>query len=71
MADNEHFIDATNILNGRARSDFYDIGHTSAETSPVIGQKIAHMILAKVETKVTQDLSLSSQKRLGGTEKSQ
>jgi hypothetical protein len=42
-----HFIDASRVLNGRTESDFYDLGHTSALTSPVIGEKIAHMIMER------------------------
>jgi hypothetical protein len=45
-----HFIDASGILNGRTQSDFYDFGHTSAQTSPVIGEKLAHMIMARIKT---------------------
>ncbi|MHC4103404.1 MAG: SGNH/GDSL hydrolase family protein [Planctomycetota bacterium] len=71
MADNEHFIDGSNLLNGRVRSDYYDIGHTSAETSPVIGQKIAHMILARVRTKDPQAFSPSAQESSGGTAQDQ
>jgi hypothetical protein len=71
MADNEHFIDASNLLNGRVRSDFYDIGHTSAETSPVIGQKISNMILARVGTKNRQAFSPLARESSGGTEQDQ
>jgi hypothetical protein len=71
MTGNGHFIDASYIMNGRMRSDFYDIGHTSAETSPVIGQKIANMILSRVGTKDPQAFSPSAQESSGGTAQDQ
>ncbi len=59
MADTDHFIDASHIMNGRTQSDFYDLGHTSAEAPPVIGERIARMILSRVEAKESnEDLSL-------------
>ena len=51
MAGEAHFVDASRILNGRPEPNFYDFGHTSAQTSPIIGEKIAHMVLARVKTK--------------------
>jgi hypothetical protein len=45
---NPNFIDASNILDGRNQSDFYDLGHTSALTSPIIGEKIANLILSRL-----------------------
>jgi hypothetical protein len=50
LVDKENFIDASHILDGRSESDFYDLGHTSALTSPVIGEKIAEMILVALTT---------------------
>jgi hypothetical protein len=46
--DNPYFIDASNILDGRIQPDFYDLGHTSALTSPIIGEKIANLILSRL-----------------------
>lgn len=48
LADDESFIDASHVLDGRTQDDFYDIGHVSAQTPPVIGGKIATMILARL-----------------------
>jgi hypothetical protein len=44
----EDFVDASHILDRRTQSDFYDLGHTSALTSPVIGDAIAGEILARI-----------------------
>jgi hypothetical protein len=66
MTGNDHFIDASHVLNGRKQSDFYDLGHTSAVTSPVIGERIAHMVLIRVETKDQHALISSPQKQASG-----
>jgi hypothetical protein len=63
LVDNCRFIDASYILNDRIRSDFYDLGHTGAETSPIIGERTASMILARVETKDQQNPVSSLQGR--------
>jgi hypothetical protein len=63
LVDNGRFIDASYILNGRTKSDFYDLGHTGAETSPVIGERTGSMILARVKTKDQQNLVSSLQGR--------
>jgi hypothetical protein len=47
MRERGDFIDASGCLDGRDRHDFYDFGHTSALTSPVIGEYIAGAILAR------------------------
>jgi hypothetical protein len=44
---NEHFIDASRILDNRIEADFYDPGHVAAQTPPVIGEKVAQLILAR------------------------
>lgn len=44
LANKENFIDLSGVLNNRQTDDFYDFGHTSALTSPVIGQAIAEHI---------------------------
>jgi hypothetical protein len=43
----DFFIDASYVLNGRTQSDFYDPGHVSAQTPPIIGEAIARLILAQ------------------------
>jgi hypothetical protein len=48
LGANERFIDASSVLDGRARPDFYDLGHVAADTPPIIGERIAHMILARL-----------------------
>lgn len=45
---NEHFVDASHILDGRTQPDFYDFGHVGAQSPPVIGEKIAHLILSRL-----------------------
>jgi hypothetical protein len=45
---NEHFVDASHILDGRTQSDFYDFGHVGTQSPPVIGEKIAHLILVRL-----------------------
>lgn len=49
LADNEHFVDASDILNGRIQADFYDPGHVGAQSPSVIGEKTAHLILARLQ----------------------
>ena len=39
------FTDLSDILNGRAESDFYDVGHTSPFTGKIIGQEIGKRIM--------------------------
>ncbi len=55
LADSPSFIDASGILNGREQEDFYDIGHVGAETPPVIGEKIADMILGRIAAASTPE----------------
>jgi hypothetical protein len=50
FALDEHFIDASHLMDGRTLSDFYDLGHTSALTSPFIGEKLADLLLARLDT---------------------
>jgi hypothetical protein len=47
LSGHDFFIDASHVLNGRSQSDFYDPGHVSAQTPPIIGAAIAHLILAQ------------------------
>jgi lysophospholipase L1-like esterase len=49
LAEDEHLIDASHVLDGRTQADFYDIGHVGALSPPVIGEKTAHLILARLE----------------------
>ncbi|TMQ69233.1 MAG: hypothetical protein E6K81_15360 [Candidatus Eisenbacteria bacterium] len=48
LADEPDFVDASRILDRRESDDFYDLGHTSALTSPVIGRAVADLILARL-----------------------
>jgi hypothetical protein len=48
LVDNQNFIDASYILDGQSQSDFHDLGHTGALTSPIIGMKIADLILSRL-----------------------
>lgn len=57
FADNEHFIDASHILDGRTQSDFYDLGHTGAQTPPIMAEKIAYMILARLSLMTARNVS--------------
>lgn len=43
------FIDASHILDDNNRNDFYDLGHTSALSSPYIGEWIADAIGARLK----------------------
>jgi hypothetical protein len=43
----DYLIDASHVLNGRTQPDFYDPGHVSALTPPVIGEAIADLILER------------------------
>jgi hypothetical protein len=45
LSGNDYFIDASHILDNRPASDFYDPGHVAAQTPPIIGEKIAQLIL--------------------------
>lgn len=58
FADNEHFIDASHILDGRTQSDFYDLGHTSAQTPPIIAEKVADMIMARLSPMTAGNVSM-------------
>jgi hypothetical protein len=49
LAENDHFIDASRIMDGRTQPDFYDVGHTSALSSPYIGERIADYLLSRLE----------------------
>jgi hypothetical protein len=49
LAGEDYFIDASSILDGRSQSDFYDLGHTAAQTSPIIGEKIADMVRIRLD----------------------
>jgi hypothetical protein len=53
LASNDHFIDASHILDGRTQSDFYDVGHTSALSSPIIGDKLADLLLERLQSSTT------------------
>jgi hypothetical protein len=48
LRENNHFIDGSAILNDRTRPDFYDLGHVAAETPPIIGERLANMILGRL-----------------------
>jgi hypothetical protein len=45
LSGHDFFIDASHVLDGRTQSDFYDPGHVAAQTPPIIGEKIARLIL--------------------------
>lgn len=49
LAGNEHFVDASRVLDGRTEPDFYDTGHVSAHSPPVIGERTARLILSRLE----------------------
>jgi hypothetical protein len=51
MVEDSLFIDASYILNARTQPDFYDLGHTGAQISPIIGEKIAQIILNRIKNK--------------------
>lgn len=44
----EAFIDASGVLNGRAEPDFFDPGHVGALTPPIVGERIAALMLARI-----------------------
>jgi hypothetical protein len=48
LSDNQGFVDASRILDGRTESDFYDLGHTGALTAPIIGELAAAMLLSRL-----------------------
>ncbi len=48
LADEEGFIDASKVLDGRTQPDFYDVGHVGALSPPVIGKAVGSMILARL-----------------------
>lgn len=48
LADDEHSIDASAVLDGRTQADFYDVGHVGALTPPVIGEATASLILERL-----------------------
>jgi hypothetical protein len=48
FADDEHFIDASHILDGRSEPDFYDLGHVGALRPPVIGEKTGRLLLDRL-----------------------
>jgi hypothetical protein len=45
MVEREGFINAARILDGRTVEDFYDLGHTGALTSPVIGNALGRILV--------------------------
>lgn len=48
LTQKSNFIDLSGALNGRTMDDFYDLGHTGALTSPVIGHVIADEVLRRM-----------------------
>jgi hypothetical protein len=48
LADEPGFIDASRVLDERIEADFYDVGHVGALTPPVIGEKTAALMLARL-----------------------
>jgi hypothetical protein len=48
LAAESGFIDGSGILNGRTEADFYDLGHVGALTPPILGERIATLILARL-----------------------
>lgn len=53
LAGDQHFIDASHILDGRSQPDFYDIGHVGAQSPPIIGEKTAELILTRLGATAT------------------
>jgi hypothetical protein len=47
LASHRSFIDASQILNDRTVPDFYDIGHTGPESAPVIGERLARILIER------------------------
>jgi hypothetical protein len=45
----DNFIDASRILDGREESDFYDLGHTSVLSAPIIGERVIGLILERLK----------------------
>lgn len=56
------FIDASQVLDGRTADDFYDLGHTGALTSPVIGEAVGRLILERYKPVALQRPAVSSSK---------
>ncbi len=50
FSGDDRFIDASFILDRREQSDFYDLGHTSVQTSEVIGERTAQLILDRLQS---------------------
>lgn len=48
FAGDKDFIDASHVLDGRTEADFYDPGHVGALSPPVIGERIAYLILVQL-----------------------
>jgi hypothetical protein len=48
LDDNDYFIDASHILDGRTEADFYDLGHVGALRPPVIGEKSGRLLLDRL-----------------------
>jgi hypothetical protein len=50
LSDDDSFIDASAVLNGREQPDFYDMGHVGANSPPVIAEAIADLLLARLNS---------------------
>jgi hypothetical protein len=48
LRDNAGFIDASRLLEGDPRGHFYDIGHLGALSPPLVGERIADLVLARL-----------------------
>jgi hypothetical protein len=48
LAENAQFINAASVLDGRQQSDFYDLGHLGAQSPPIVGERIAFLILERL-----------------------
>lgn len=44
----DHFINAGNVLDGRDKPDFYDLGHVGVYSPPVIAEAVANIILERL-----------------------
>jgi hypothetical protein len=49
LRENAGFIDASRILEGDPRGHFYDIGHLGALSPPLVGERIADLVLARLD----------------------
>jgi hypothetical protein len=49
LRENAGFIDASQILDGDPRGHFYDIGHLGALSPPLVGERIADLVLARLD----------------------